>query len=670
MLRAARCSWIVGVLAAAAFGLVLPQAEESVIDPSFHHLGDDETPEWPEAPSSPTPAPLVLSFRSATNAEEWTLRYLLRHVDERWTVRLNGTEIGELQRGQGRREAYLRVPPGIARDGANELRIECGRAGDDITIGNFRLARAPFHRLFGLGRLLVRVRDPLGQAVPARITVAGLTGERPDLQPVDLPGPVLRPGVAYSAPDVEAAFWLPAGDHAVYASRGFEWSRDLRHVTIEAGGTCQIELAIERQVSTRGFVAADTHVHTYTYSGHGDASVDERIATLAGEGVELAVATDHNHQTDYRPRQLSLGMGSWFTSVVGNEVTTSNGHFNAFPLAAGGPLPDHRITEWSRLVSGIRAAGAKVVILNHPRWPVGDSPFDRFGLDPRTGADRAGIRFTMDAIEIFNSTTDDVDPERNLRDWFGLLNAGARLVAVGSSDSHTVGDPVGQGRTYVRCVSEDPAAIDVAAACEALLAGVASCSLGLYAELILDGVPAMGRTLTAGRGDLRFQVRVAAPHWSRPETVSIYLDGFLVEERPVPAEPGRPTDLRLDFSLPPLDHDAWLVAVARGPRVEEPFWRGSMPLVAAVTNPVRLDDGDGVWRSARERAATLLERLGAVASVAEITAELRFGDPALLEQSAVLLQHSRPDAFAACGQLPGPHQAAFQAYRQQLENGR
>ena len=35
--------------------------------------------------------------------------------------------------------------------------------------------------------------------------------------------------------------------------------------------------------------------------GHGDATPEETMLSIAGEGIELAVATDHNHHTDYRP---------------------------------------------------------------------------------------------------------------------------------------------------------------------------------------------------------------------------------------------------------------------------------------------------------------------------------------------------------------------------------
>lgn len=44
-------------------------------------------------------------------------------------------------------------------------------------------------------------------------------------------------------------------------------------------------------------------------------------------------------------------MGGHLTPVVGNEVTTAAGHFNVFPLPAGGPPPDHRGKDWKAVAA-------------------------------------------------------------------------------------------------------------------------------------------------------------------------------------------------------------------------------------------------------------------------------------------------------------------------------
>ena len=185
------------------------------------------------------------------------------------------------------------------------------------------------------------------------------------------------------------------GKYVLYANRGFEYSVATRQITIGPGETKSIALQIRREVPTPGLVACDTHIHTLTYSKHGDATVDERMLTIAGEGIELAVATDHNHHADYSEAAARTGMSPHFRSVVGNEVSSKVGHFNAFPFQADGPVPNAQLTHWTELLHNIRSVtGARVITLNHP----GDvhqkfTPFGPDNFDARTGEFRSKPKF-------------------------------------------------------------------------------------------------------------------------------------------------------------------------------------------------------------------------------------------------------------------------------------
>ncbi|MCA9016199.1 MAG: hypothetical protein KDA77_12775 [Planctomycetaceae bacterium] len=68
------------------------------------------------------------------------------------------------------------------------------------------------------------------------------------------------------------------------------------------------------------------------------------MITIAGEGIELAVATDHNHISDYTQYQKAAGTQTHFHSISGDEVTTHNGHFTAFPFDPAKAVP----VEWSQ----------------------------------------------------------------------------------------------------------------------------------------------------------------------------------------------------------------------------------------------------------------------------------------------------------------------------------
>ncbi len=596
-------------------GAVAAQEPPLVLDATLHHLGNDRTPDWTDAPVEPEGRSLVLRFAGRDTGREQVLAVRHRHVDGRWTLLVNGTPVAELPRGGAAKESLLPVPDGVIREGENELAVVPDGGSDDIVVGDLRLHAVPLRELLHLRPVRVTVNDGEGRPLPARLTLTDAAGARAPVYLAARDHTAVRDGLLYTADGV-AACELPPGRWQVHATRGPEWSLAAAELDLRDDGPTEVALALRREVDTSGWIAADTHVHTFTHSGHGDATVDERLVTLAGEGVELAVATDHNHQTDYRPGQARLQLSGWYTPVTGNEVTTDNGHFNAFPLDPAGPVPDHRLTDWVALVDGMRAAGARVVILNHPRWPKKESgPFGVFGLDAFTGARVGDVPFRFDAMELVNATNEDEDPELLLADWFGLLNRGEAIVAAGSSDSHTVGDPVGQGRTYVRSASDDPARLDVPALCDALAAGRSSVSLGLFAELTVAGRFGPGDVAPAPGADLPLVLRVAAPGWIRPREARVLLDGVEVVRAELPDPEGRPTDVRLPLSVP-LDarHDAWLVCVVLGDGVEDAWWCTLNPWTIAVTNPVWLDvDGDGRWESPRETAGRWLMELRGVA---------------------------------------------------------
>src|SRR5262249_43082503 len=129
--------------------------------------------------------------------------------------------------------------------------------------------------------------------VLCRITVLSARGALATTGATSSEKLAVRPGVIYTA-DGSAKFGLPAGEYTIHAGRGFEYGVATVRVSVKPGESVRKELAIRREVPTPGWVACDTHVHTLTHSGHGDATDVERVITLAGEGIELPLATDHN----------------------------------------------------------------------------------------------------------------------------------------------------------------------------------------------------------------------------------------------------------------------------------------------------------------------------------------------------------------------------------------
>jgi hypothetical protein len=423
-----------------------------VIDEHRHHLGTAGKPEWREfAGSEPEGRGLELRFDGRANTAESTL--LIRQADVKlgWDVRLNDRRIGQLHPMEAALVHALAVPAGSLRDGVNRLAIGPPSGEDDVIIERVEIDPRPVREALGRAKLEVRVAEPGRQAgLPCRFTIVDDRGALAPLVVAPDSRLAARPEVVYS-PDGRAIIGLPAGRYTILATRGFEYGLDTRVVDLAEGQDRRLDLAIRREVPTGGLVACDTHVHTLTHSGHGDATLDERAVTMAGEGIELPIATDHDPLTsDLAGAADRMGVSDDFTPVVGDEVTTRTGHFNASPFPIGTRPPDPGLAGWPDLLRAIRSApGQRVVVLNHPRdLHAGFRPFAPEQFNPVTGEHRRGP-LGVDAVEVINSGAMQSDPMQPVRDWMALRKRGERITAVGASDSHDVARfIVGQGRIY------------------------------------------------------------------------------------------------------------------------------------------------------------------------------------------------------------------------------
>jgi hypothetical protein len=674
-------------MALAALAIGRRADAQEIVDGAVHHLGTAGEPEWQEfAGDRPEGRALTVLFRARGNTREATLFLRQRDVKLPWEVRLNGQSIGRLVPSDADLVHAMAVPSGAMHEGENTLEIGPPSGVDDIVVGEIRLDPRPCDEAIRRATLVVRVTDAdSGRGLPCRVTVVDDRGVLAPLSADPDPRLAVRPGVAYTA-DGRARLGLRPGRYTIHATRGFEYGLATREVTVGEGQEVPVSLTIRREVSTPGLVACDTHVHTRTFSGHGDATVEERLVTLAGEGIELPVMTDHDHLTDVSQAARRLGLLSSFTPLVGDEVTTRRGHFNAFPVDPGGPVPDPRIEHWPDLMRAIRAGSAgRVIVLNHPRdRHSGFRPFGEEDFNPAVGEDRNGVPYGFDAVEVINSGALQTDPMRVVRDWFALWNHGLPIAAVGASDSHDVGRSiVGQGRTYIACRDDEPGRVDVDEACRNLRSGRALVSLGLLARLTVDDRFGPG-DLATGPGDrLRVAVAVLGPSWARADRVELFSDGIKVQERRIDHAPGAVEKARVEWSLPRPPHDVALVAVASGPGVTAPYWpiarpyqptsRAWEPRVLAVTNPVRVDaDGDGAWSSARYYAQFLIEIFGADPS-ALFPVLARYDEAVATQAAAFCLPEGRgerdPQYEHALKTAPEAVRRGFAAYEESLSRG-
>lgn len=486
--QAARIIAALGVMAAAWFFAAESPQEVRILEPKAQHLGKSGQYEWDEYKDMPVHGEtLTLKFSATPNAIEHTLILRQKNVKLTWPVLLNGKKLGALTTAEPAQDVVFAVAPGSLKEGENVLEVTAPQNLDDIEVGPVRLMPIPKAQAIGGATLPITVTEAsTGKAIPCRLTLTHADGTLAALAAQPANEVAVRIGVVYTQHG-KTQLALPPGEYILYSSRGFEWSVAEAKLRVKAGENPEVKLQLTREVPTEGWVAADSHIHTLTYSGHGDATMEERMLTIAGEGIELAIATDHNHHTDYAPVATSMGISDRFTSVVGNEVTTKHGHFNAFPIAPNAPVVDHNKDDWSTLIPAMRArGGVEVITLNHPRdLHSGFVPFGGLQFSPVTGKHRDAQALSgVDAMEVITSGAMQSDIHLLYRDWFALLNRGHRIAAVGSSDSHDVSRFIlGQGRTYVAVPDADPSKINLEKAWQSYKQGRLLVSMGLLAQI-------------------------------------------------------------------------------------------------------------------------------------------------------------------------------------------
>jgi hypothetical protein len=579
----------------------------------MHVMGIPGDPEWDEFRGIPSSGTQLLSSIpvDAPNPVEWTFFLRQRDVKLNWNLQLNEKPWTNLFISEDDMVSAFPIPAGALVKGTNSRSIKLGSIGrDDIEVGDFRIDRRPLRVVFRDGQFQLSVTEN-GARIPCRVTVVDTNGSLfPFL--LEAKNAASRTGVAYLG-DGSGVFKLPAGDYTIYVGRGFEYGLASQRVRIISGSNERFAIELRREVTTSGLVASDTHVHTFTHSGHGDATEDERAITLAGEGIELPIATDHNLIMDPETPAKGTGMHRYYTPVRGIEVTTGHAHFNIFPVDRDARVPNFRVSDWPDLMKEMRATkGVHVVILNHPRNVHNRfQPFASTNFNAKTGENLRGFEFSFDAIEVLNSSALQTDWMVSFRDWMALLNYGYRVTAVGSSDGHDVSRYiVGQGRSYIVCDDSDVSKIDVKKACESLVAGRVLVSMGLLADMKVQDQFSVGDLATALPDFVRVTVSVQGPGWTAVDQIELFANGELVRQEqfaPVHA-PGEKR--RVTWNLPKPAKDFYLVAIASGPPVTAPFWRIPKPYqptsttwkprVVGATNPIWIDaDGDGKFTPLR-----------------------------------------------------------------------
>jgi hypothetical protein len=445
------------------------------------------------------------------------------------------------------------------------------------------------------GTLTYSITNQQQESMPGRLVIRGVPPTKdPDLVPGT--GETGSHNMLYSLSG-SGSLQLPAGRYDVLASHGPEYSLPRQELEVTADQGANFHAALSRVVDTSGYLAADFHLHA-SPSKDSNVQLADRVLTLAAEGIELAVATDHNHVTDYSEALRAQGLQSRLASATGVEITTPGwGHFNAYPYPASLEVPPFQDASPLEIFSVVRARAPQAILqVNHPRMP-GVGYFNRGELDTKTGvAEAPEFSFAFDALEVSNGF-DLEDPkvlERNLREWFELMNVGHRYTAVGNSDSHrVVFQWAGWPRTYVRVADQEPQRVSMPDVARALAGGHALVSCGIFVLPIANGSAGPGDSVQGSRVSLALSMR--APDWIDVSRVEVYANGAKLEERTRTA-PFRSSTWNLELELE-LKADSALVVVARGDRFMNDALPGKWIKPFGFSNPILVDaDSDGSFK--------------------------------------------------------------------------
>ncbi len=454
-----------------------------------------------------------------------------------------------------------------------------------------------------VGDVSLEYEDDRGAPLPVHVLVKGIDGT-PDPEPAGAAGRTVVAGRSLYLLDGRTRVTLAVGSYRFTASHGTTYSLSVREVSAVAGRTNAIHDSLGRVLDTSGWVSADFNLHSAA-SPDSDVSRLDLVNSLACEGLDLAVATDHDRVTDFAPDVRALGLSARLATAPGVEITSAGqrwGHFNAYPLPPPSGAPERGVPMYfdrrpAEIFASARYLGARVIQIDHARMDPMSGYFDLAHFDPRTGRSSPEFSLDFDTLEAFDGTW--LERPKKIRqgpvDAVGLARRGKRVAIVGSSDLHDVlyGEP-GYPRTFIH-VACDPVVGRVGRVVRALL-GVRDTTVtsGPFVEMSVEGHP-VGSVVTPGsNGSVEVHVRVSAPSWVPVDHVEIWRDDAVFLRLPVPGPPKDGIRFEGTFYVPIEGQDATILAWADADSPLPDVVPGGHALSVGFTGLVYVDaDRDG-----------------------------------------------------------------------------
>ncbi len=159
-----------------------------------------------------------------------------------------------------------------------------------------------------MGRVRVRVTDPAGKSLPARLHIAASDGK--SYAPHTAYVRRGRAGIPAIHTQGDEVFDAPPGLLTVTAVKGFEMHPATAEVTVAAGKTVEVTLAPKplAGVEKRGWHSGSTHVHM-NYAGNLHNTPDNLIRMAKAEGMEVIMHQVANKDNRILDQQYFAGAG-------------------------------------------------------------------------------------------------------------------------------------------------------------------------------------------------------------------------------------------------------------------------------------------------------------------------------------------------------------------------
>lgn len=360
---------------------------------------------------------------------------------------------------------------GLGRGGVEYLEVTAGKAG------LWELTVEPVREPYALGaeqglRLFFCTPAPL-MPLPRRVPVNAVLAGRSVPARLGLAVPQLeteRPLVFTDAAGRGTLELPPGVSGRVTASAGFENSAGTASITPES---TEVDVPLTRLLTRpAGWYCGDNHTHTAYYDG-GDTPAQVVEAARAA-GLDWVAITEHAQENRTRSALPQVRKAleeaapgndpERFLVVAGMEFTTPAYHANVLNGAVDLPAT----ASLQELIEAVRQQKDATLKLNHPTLGGGQA------------AELARTAENLPLLELWNSS----EPKATQL-WWELLNAGKRVFAETSSDSHSRRiAPPGHRRTYVY-LGQEP--LRPAAVVRALREGRSFLSRGALIDFRING---------------------------------------------------------------------------------------------------------------------------------------------------------------------------------------